>query len=500
MSQPILELRHIEKRFPGTTALKGVSFDFIPGTAHALLGENGSGKSTLMKIACGEYTPTSGEILLQGNPVSFANPLQAVKSGITMVAQEVPLVQTLTVCENILLGNLPTTGGRVNWVLAHDQAAKALSQLGSTLDPHRTVNKLGPGDKQVVAIARAIAFDPKVIIFDEPTSSLTAERAEALFAIINRMKERGLAIAFISQRLQDIAPVADQVTVIRDGKAVATEDVSAVDEADITRLMVGRDLDHYFHREISHVSHESGTPPALEVRNLASGQGLRGVSFNVRPGEIVGLAGLVGSGNVDVVRSIFGANPSEGTVIVQGSPYERRTPARSVDRGIAFVPGDRKVEGIIPAQSIASNLTMVMNNRLHLGMLSAGLERTSVNEAIAELQVRPPDPTLLVGGLSGGNQQKVVIGRWLSKKPKVFLLDEPTRGVDVGAKSEIYRVLNELARQRCAILISSTENSELIGLCDRILILFRGEIVADLSTDGLEEADVALMIAGVQNV
>ncbi len=500
MPEPILELRAIEKRFGRTAALKGVDFSFTPGVAHALLGENGSGKSTLMKIACGEYSPTSGEILFQGEPVSYATPLQATRAGITMVAQEVPLVPALSVGENILLGNLPRAAGRVNWSKVHERAAKALAQLGSALDPRRPVASLPPGDKQIVAIARAVASDPRVVIFDEPTSSLTDERAEALFEIINRMKEQGLAIAFISQRLQDIAPVADLVTVIRDGRAVATEPVAEVDEAAITRLMVGRDLDDYFHREVARDRVDLAAPPVLEVRDLAAGKGLNGVSFDVRPGEIVGLAGLVGSGNVHIVRSIFGAMPSTGSVRVAGREYDRRTPRRSVSQGLAFVTGDRKAEGIVGTQTIAANLTMVMNNRMNLLPLNAKSGQRAVKRAMDEFQIRPPDPFLRVGGLSGGNQQKVVIGRWLSQKPAVFLLDEPTRGVDVGAKSEIYRVLRDLARQGCAILVSSSENAELIGLCDRVLTLFRGTITADLPTAGLDEADIAVEIAGVHRV
>ncbi|TXC99895.1 sugar ABC transporter ATP-binding protein [Streptomyces sp. ISID311] len=500
MSQPILELKNIHKRFGRSHALRGVDFQFRPGEAHALLGENGSGKSTLMKIAYGEYSPTDGTLLLRGQPVRFANPLQASRAGICMLAQEVPVVGTLTVAENVALGSLPTKRGVVDWGAMYRRAAEALAELGSGLDPRRPVNTLAPGDRQVISIARTVAAQASVVIFDEPTSSLTAERTDALFAIIQRLKERGTAIAFISQRLQDIQPVADLVTVLRDGKAVKTLPIAEADEASLTRLMIGRDLDDYFHREVSTTGMgPEGTTPILSVRDLRNDSTLRGVTFDVRPGEIVGLAGLVGSGHVDVVRSIFGAQEAQGLVEANGRRYERRSPRRSIKQGIAFVTGDRKAEGLLPAQSVAANLTMVSNNRLHLRPLHSALQQLHVGEAIFELNVRPADPALMAGSLSGGNQQKVVLGRWLAHRPRIFLLDEPTRGVDVGAKSEIYRVLRELASEGCAVLVSSSENAELIGLCDRIIAMSRGAIVAELPTDDLDELTVAESIAGVQH-
>ncbi|MFT4287524.1 sugar ABC transporter ATP-binding protein [Nocardioides sp.] len=497
MTDPILELRNIHKRFGRTHALKGVDFAFRPGEAHALLGENGSGKSTLMKIAYGEYSPTEGEILLHGTRVSFANPLHAAAAGITMVAQEVPVVEALSVAENIVLGNLPTRGGRVDWKAMSTRAEAALAELGSRISPRALVNSLGPGDKQIVAIARAIAARAQVVILDEPTSSLTAERVEALFAIVERMKERGTAIGFISQRLQDIAPVADRVTVIRDGSAVATLPIAEAGESTITRLMVGRDLDDYFHREVAQVPDTSGRDPAVVVRGLTNGRELVDASFEVGPGEIVGFAGLVGSGHVNVVRSIFGAEPSKGEVMVGGLPYPRRNPKRSIKRGMAFVTGDRKREGIVGARPTGENLTLVHNNRLDVTPVRRGRLQQSIRAAIKELQVRPSNPALLAGSLSGGNQQKVVLGRWLDHSPRIFLLDEPTRGVDVGAKSEIYRVLRQLAAEGCAVLVSSSENGELIGLCDRVITLFKGEINADMTTQDLDELTIAEKIAGV---
>ncbi|WP_162247534.1 sugar ABC transporter ATP-binding protein [Rhodococcus sp. Leaf233] len=499
MEPPLLQMQSVHKRFGRTHALKGVDFEIRAGEAHALLGENGSGKSTLMKIAYGEVTASSGHVLLRGEPVKFANPLQASRAGIAMVAQEVPVVESLTVAENIALGNLPGSRFRIDWTKAHRSATEALGELGSGIRSDRIVGTLGPGDRQVVAIARAIASKSSVVIFDEPTSSLTAELTESLFDIIRKMKSFGLAIAFISQRLQDIEPVADRVTVLRDGALVKTMDLAEADEGTITRLMVGRPLTDYFHREIAKTRFPSDKP-ALSVRHLSAPDRVEDVGFDIWPGEVVGLAGLVGCGRVEVVRSIFGADAGTGDVTVEGKAYTRRTPRRSIQRDLAFVTGDRKGEGLVPGASVFHNLSLIANNRLNLLPINRGSQRVAASSAMQELQVRPADMSLLAGSLSGGNQQKVVIGRWLSSAPKVLLMDEPTRGVDVGAKSEIYRLLRELASQGVAVLISSSENNELLGVCDRVLVMFRGRIVADRPSDQLDELTIAELAAGVINV
>lgn len=499
MEPPVLQMRDVHKHFGRTHALKGVDFELRAGEAHALLGENGSGKSTLMKVAYGEVVPSGGQTLLRGEPVSFANPLQASRAGITMVAQEVPVVASLTVAENIALGRLPGRAVRVDWRDARRAAAEALDELGSGIQADQLVGSLGPGDRQVVAIARAVAAKSSVVIFDEPTSSLTAELTESLFEIIRRMKERGIAIAFISQRLQDIEPVADRVTVLRDGALVDTLDIADADESTITRLMVGRSLTDYFHREIS-TGDSSAAEPVLSVRDLTVPNRVEGISFDVRPGEVVGLAGLVGCGRVEVVRSIFGADAASGEVIVAGNAYPRRTPRGSIKRGLALVTGDRKSEGLVPAASVMHNLTMIPNSRLSLMPIKASGQRRDAVEAMRELHVRPDDPSLPAGSLSGGNQQKVVIGRWLAGSPQVLLMDEPTRGVDVGAKSEIYRLIRELASQGVAVVISSSENVELLGVCDRVLMMFRGHVVADQPAHQLDELTIAEHVAGVHHV
>jgi ABC-type sugar transport system ATPase subunit len=500
MTTALLELRNIHKRFGNTYALRGVDFDLRAGEAHALLGENGSGKSTLMKVAYGEIEPTQGDVYLRGEHTRFTNPLHAARAGVTMVAQEVPVVASITVGENIALGRLPWRRGAVDWRQVHRIAARVLTELGSALDPRQLVSTLGPSDRQIVAIARALAVDAQVVIFDEPTSSLTSERADALFRIIGGMKRRGIAIAFISQRLQDIEPVADRVTVLRDGCVVDTLPIEQADETTITRMMVGRSLAGYFHREVITVSERSAERrPALRVEGLQVADVVRDVSFDVQPGEVVGLAGLVGCGRVEVIRAIFGVLHGEGTVEIDGQRYAKRNPRTAIAAGLALVTGDRKAEGLVLTRTVLHNLTMVQNNRMSALPIRSRSQRAVAEQVIRDVQIRPPDPDVLVSKLSGGNQQKVALGRWLASPPRVFLLDEPTRGVDVGAKSEIYRIVRQLAVKGTAVLVSSSENDELLGICDRILMMFRGRIVAAERSTELDEWKVAEHVAGVHS-
>jgi ABC-type sugar transport system ATPase subunit len=500
MTGPLLELRDIHKRFGNTHALRGVDFDLRAGEAHALLGENGSGKSTLMKIAYGELEPTEGEVYLHGQPARFTNPLHAARAGVTMVAQEVPVVGSITIGENIALGRLPRRRGAVDWRRVHRTATHVLSELGSPLDPHRLVSTLGPSDRQIVAIARALAVDARIVIFDEPTSSLSSERADALFRIIRRMKQRGIAIAFISQRLQDIEPVADRVTVIRDGRVVDTLPVEQADETTVTRMMVGRALNDYFHREVAVVREPAtDTHAALHVEGLSVSDAVHEVSFDVHPGEVVGLAGLVGCGRVELIRAIFGVMPAAGTIDIDGTPLTRRSPRTAIAAGLALVTGDRKAEGLVLSRSVLDNLSMVQNNRLSALPIRGRSQRAAAERVMRDIHIRPPNPDAPVSKLSGGNQQKVAVGRWLTSPPRVFLLDEPTRGVDVGAKSEIYRIVRELAARGTAVLISSSENEELLGICDRILMMFRGRIVAAGPCTELDEWKVAEHVAGVHS-
>lgn len=494
----VLQMEDIRKRFGRAYALKGVDFDVREGETHALLGENGSGKSTLMKIAYGEMRATEGRVLLGQREVTFANPHQALDSGITLVPQEVPVVPSLSVGENILLGHLPRRSGRVHWSRVHREAASLLEELEAPIDSRRLVEDISAADRQLVAIARALSVEARLVIFDEPTSSLTAERTQALFRIIERLKSRGLGIVFISQRLQDIKPVADRITVLRDGHVIGTISAADADEASITEMVVGRSLDNYFHRDVDHKVHEAITArPVLRVQNLSVSGLVHDVSLEARAGEVLGVAGLVGCGRVELVRALFGAEQSTaGRVEVDGRVLRRLTPRAAIRAGIALLTSDRRHEGLVMRRSVQDNLTLVENRRLALTPLRATKQGSMAQDLIDALDIRPSRGHVEVSTLSGGNQQKVALGKWLLRPPRVLLLDEPTRGVDVGAKSEMYRIIRELAANGTAVVISSSENSELLGICDRLLMMFRGRIVAEGNAAELDEWKVAGYVAG----
>ena len=488
----LLELSGIHKRFGSTPALRGVDFSVRPGEVHALLGENGSGKSTLMKVAYGELSPTSGRLVLDGVERTFASPQAALDAGIAAVPQEVPLVDSLSIVENILLGRLPTHGLRIDWGRAKRRAVDVLTMLNAEIDPDAPARRLRPSERQVVAIARALAVDARILIFDEPTSSLTAEHASTLFGIIRQLKERGVGMVFISQRLQDVHEVSDRVTVMRDGLVAGILRADEADHDTITELMIGRSLNEYFHkREV-----EPGEP-LLEVEALTLPGSFEDAAFRVRAGEVVGLAGLVGCGRVDLLRSIYGADhPPQGRIRVSGRDYRPRGPASSVRVGVGMVTGDRKVEGLVMPLSVHENVCMVRNRRLSLRPLHHAADRRVTRRLMQRLHIQAPHADVPVQRLSGGNQQKVVLAKWLGLDMKVLLLDEPTRGVDVGAKAEIYRIISELAESGVGMVVSSSENPELLGICDRILVMFRGRIVAELDAKETSEREVVAFATG----
>jgi ABC-type sugar transport system ATPase subunit len=489
---PLLELHDVHKHFGSTRALRGVDFDVRPGEVHALLGQNGSGKSTLMKIAYGELQPTEGRIVLDGVERTFASPHAATEAGIAAVPQEVPLVDSLTVAENTLLGRLPRHGPRVDWRAARRRAREILERLNADIDPDLRAGRLRPSARQVVAIARALAVDARVLIFDEPTSSLSAEHSETLFRMIRELKRHGVGMVFISQRLQDVHEVSDRVTVMRDG-LIAGE--LAADEADhdrITHLMIGRSLTEYFHKR----DVDRGDP-VLEVEDATLAGAFHDVSFSVQAGEVLGIAGLVGCGRVELLRSIYGADRRpDGRVRVAGREHRPRGPASSVSAGIGMVTGDRKAEGLVLPRTVHENVCLVRNRRLTLAPLRHALDRRFTRELMEGLHIQAAHPDVVVQRLSGGNQQKVVLAKWLGLRMKVLLLDEPTRGVDVGAKAEIYRIIGDLAASGVAVVVSSSENPELLGICDRILVMARGRVVADLDAKRTSEHELLRHAAG----
>jgi ABC-type sugar transport system ATPase subunit len=487
---PLLELVDIHKRFGSTRALNGVDFQVHAGEVHTLLGQNGSGKSTLMKVAYGELSPTSGRILVDGQKRTFASPHAALAAGIAAVPQEVPVVASLSVAENILLGQLPTRSGRIDWRAAKRRAVEVLERLGSEIDPDVPAARLRQSERQVLAIARALVVDARILIFDEPTSSLPAEHASTLFRIIRELKQRGVGVVFISQRLQDVQEVADWVTVLRDGLVAGVLDAAQADHDAITELMIGRSLTGYFHkREV-----ELGRP-LMEVEGLSRPGAFEDVSFGVRAGEIVGIAGLIGCGRVELLRSIYGADRHpHGLMRIDGRDHLPHGPASSVRLGVGMV-GD-KADGLVMTRSVHENLCMVRNRRLSLLPLRHRLDLRVTRSLMQELRIQASNAGVSVQSLSGGNQQKVVLAKWLSVQVKVLLLDEPTRGVDVGAKAEIYRIISDLAASGLGIVVSSSENSELIGICDRILVMFRGRLVGELEARKSTEKEVVAFATG----
>ncbi len=495
MADPILQLQDVHKRFPGVHALKGVQFDVLPSEVHALLGENGAGKSTLIKIISGVHRPDSGEMYLEGQQTHFNNPREAQQSGITTIYQELGLYPELTVAENIFMGHAPKRRigpfEMVNWRHMEDRALELLAELNiHDLDVRRKVGTLNVGNRQRVEIAKALSLDARILIMDEPTAALTEADVERLFNIVRLLRERGVSIIYISHRLQEVFELADRVTVLRDGEYVGTRPVADTTEDQLISMMVGRTIENLFPKMDSEIG-----DVVLEVQNLVNEPTTRDVSFTLRAGEIVGMAGLVGSGRSETAQVIFGMLPAQsGTVLVNGQPVKINHPSDAIRHGIAYVPEDRSTQGLIREMNIRENTSMaVMDLVTALGaFINPGRERALAADAIDQLGIRAYSTEQTANKLSGGNQQKVVIGKWLSSNPRVIIMDEPTRGIDVGAKSEIHRRMSQLAaEQHLAILMISSELPEVMGMSDRILVMREGRIVAEYSREAATQEDIA---------
>jgi ABC-type sugar transport system ATPase subunit len=491
---PLLGLTNISKGFPGVQALQDVSLELRAGEVHALVGENGSGKSTLTKIAAGQYQADHGEIFVDGQRMHFRAPAESIRAGISAIAQEIPLVPQLSIAENVLLGRIPKRRGVVNWPAVNGHARDVLEQLDAgNLDPRREVGTLPLDQQQVVSIARALSVNSRVIIFDEATSSLTEDEVEALFRVIRNLRARGVGIVFISHRLKEIYSVADRVTVLRDGQVIGTLPIEQAPEATITKMMVGRELGDYFHkREVPRGN------TVFEARGVVPRGYENGVDFTLHAGEIVGLAGLVGAGRSDLLSTLFGLHGRvRGEVLVDGRPVHIKGPRNAIASGLALVPEDRKRAGLVLNRSVKENLMLAANARMFPHFMVAGREeRATAHQYVTQLRIRTSDIETPVQQLSGGNQQKIVIGRWLVQRPRIWLLDEPTRGIDVGAKVEIFRLMGDLAASGTAILMSSSELIDLLGICDRLLVMFRGQIVAELSRAESTEERVVYYATG----
>jgi ABC-type sugar transport system ATPase subunit len=491
---PLLQADGLYKRYGGVQALTGASLTVYPGEVHALVGENGSGKSTLLRLISGQARPDGGTISLGGVPTQFRSPTDALRQGIATVTQETTLAPDLSVAENVFLGHRMARRGRlIDWRGTRRAASEALGRLGLDVDPGLPVRKLRPDQRQMVEIARALSIDARVLILDEPTSSLTDDEVGSLFRAVRALREQGVATIFVSHRLKEVYEIVDRLTVLRDGRTVGSGTVEELDTPRLIQLMVGRDLVE-FHPEPA----DSEGPAALRVRGLAVAGAFSDVDLDVAPGEIVGLAGLLGAGRSELLETLFGIRrPTAGTVDIDGEPATFRSPRAAIRGGLAFVPSDRKLQGLVLRMTVRENLVMASTSgSARLRPPRARTELPAVQGAIDAMRIRTPSSRVPVGNLSGGNQQKVVLGKWLATNPRVLMLDEPTRGVDVGAKAEIYRLLVEAAQSGVGVLVSSSENPELLTLCDRILVLFRGRVAATLSRAEATEARIAHFAGG----
>jgi len=480
-------------------ALRGVDFAVRPGEVHALIGENGAGKSTLIKVITGVYQVDGGEVRLDGRPVDFASPLEAQEAGISTIYQEINLVPLMSVARNLFLGREPSRFGVIDSRRMKREAYDILRGYGVDVNPGRPLRSLGLGAQQMVAIARAVQIDARVVIMDEPTSSLEAREVETLFGVIRRLREEGIAIVYVSHRLDELYEVCDRVTIMRDGETVHVDEMSNLDRLQLVALMLGRDLtDVRQHGSTAFAAHHGVTAePVVRAQGLARAHQLDRVSVDLRPGEVVGLGGLLGSGRSETARAIAGALPLDaGSVTVAGEPLKRRSTAAAIKAGVVMLPEDRKSDGIIPNLSVRENLVIAALPRIsRAGLLDKGKEDEIVDYFMERLRIKASSPDQKVAELSGGNQQKVMLARWLCLHPKALLLDEPTRGIDVGAKAEVQSLIDELAQEGLAVMLISSELDELIEGSDRIVVLKDGRVVSELTGDDVSESSLMTALA-----
>jgi ABC-type sugar transport system ATPase subunit len=481
--KPILEMRSIVKEFPGVKALDGVTFDLYEGEFHSLVGENGAGKSTLMKTLSGVYPygTYGGDIVIGGEVRQFRTIRDSEKAGVAIIFQELSLVKELTVGENIFLGREPSSFGLINWSELYQKATKLLKDLHLPIDPRTPVGNLGIGQQQLVEIAKALSQDAKILVLDEPTAALTESEVETLFVILRKLLERGVGMIYISHKLDEVFEMSDRITVLRDGKTVGTQNAADLTKNKVISLMVGREVGDIFPQ----TSHDFGET-ALEVRNLTAydldnpnKKLVDNVSFSLKKGEVLGISGLMGAGRSELLMAIFGAwqGKSSGEVFVEGGKVEIDSPSDAIRNGIGFVTEDRKRFGLLLEQTILDNMTLAGLKRISGAFLThRSRETVAAKKAMVSLKVKANSPVTIAGTLSGGNQQKVVLGKWLLTNPKVLFLDEPTRGIDVGAKQEIYSEINKLAKEGLAIVMVSSELPEVLGLSDRVMVLHEGKV------------------------
>jgi ribose transport system ATP-binding protein len=499
---PLLEVVGVSKVFPGVRALDNVSFTLEAGEVHALVGENGAGKSTLIKVLTGVYHPDGGEIRYQDQPAAFATPMDAQKSGISTIYQEVNLIPLMSVAHNLFLGREPRTRlGTLDEARMNREASEILKRYGVTADVRRRLGTLALGAQQMVALARAVMIDARVVIMDEPTSSLEPREVETLFGVIRDLHAQGIGIVYVSHRLDELYQICDAVTILRDGKLVHTGRLADLERIKLVSLMLGRDMSEVRREGATAFSGEmtgdTGAAPVLRAHELNSRRKLHDISFEVKPGEVVGLGGLLGAGRSETIKAIGGAYPLDGGhVEVDGKDLKRPTTVQAVKAGIAIQPEDRKAEGIVAGLSVRENIALAVLPRMsRLGVVSDAKIDAVVDKYMTRLRIKASSPHQRVGDLSGGNQQKVLLARLLATEPKVLLLDEPTRGIDVGAKAEVQSLIDELAAEGLGVVLVSSDAEELVEGADRVVVLRDGVVVGILAGDRVTTEDLLATIA-----
>jgi ribose transport system ATP-binding protein len=495
MSQNVLEMRAITKQFPGVLALDQVSFELRPGEVHCLIGENGAGKSTLMKILAGAQPMDAGEILIDGETMQINSPHHAQQLGISMIYQEFNLSPYLSVAENIFLGREPRLGRTpfIDWKRMYREARDILAQIRVVLDVKRPVNELSVAQQQMVEIAKALSVNAKIIVMDEPSATLTDHELIALFDLIKTLRRQGIGLIYISHRLEEVFEIGNRVTVMRDGQHVATKEVCDVDREAIIHMMVGRELKDEFPKQFFELGAER-----LRVEGLTRAGLFEDISFNLRQGEIVGLTGLVGAGRTEVARAIFGADRiTGGQIVLDGKPVTVRSPQDAIRQGVGLLTEDRKNQGLVLGMTVRENTTLSNLSALVWGpFIDRKQERSVAERFVRDLQIKTPSIEQTAQNLSGGNQQKVVLAKWLFTQSKVLIFDEPTRGIDVGAKVEIFKLMNDLVSRGVAVLMISSELPEVLGMCDRILVMHEGHLAGEIPGKGATQEAIMRMATG----
>jgi ABC-type sugar transport system ATPase subunit len=494
MSRPLVAIREISKRFPGVLALERVSFEIQRGEVHSIIGENGAGKSTLMRVLAGAEVPDSGTILLEDRQVRLRTPLDARRSGISIVYQELSVFPNLTVAENIFANRQPGAAGFIRKRDLNQLARDLLSLFSLSFNPQTPVRLLSMADRQMLEILRAVSIEPKLLILDEPTSSLTQAEAERLFQLLGQLTQRGISVLYVSHQLQEVLRISSQITVLRDGKYIGTLQRQAATEAELVQMMVGRALDLYKSYPLT----KKPAEVALKVEGLCFGSVVRNVSFELRKGEVLGFAGLVGAGRTEVARTIFGLTPpTAGRILVSGQPYSARSPQAAIARRIAYVPEDRKSRGLFLPMLIRDNMIAPQLKRLsRLGWIDERAADALAREYIEKVGIVARGPRQKALTLSGGNQQKLMLSLWLALKPEILLVDEPTRGIDVGAKLEIHELLRRLADEGMAVMLISSELPEILAMSDRIAVMHEGSLQAVLSREEATQERIMMLAAG----